>query len=77
MTLAQSMGIINPRFIKELPAWKDIPRLRKEGADPYEVIDQIVATYGPENRLVQECIRAIGAGSSPWIQLSQFLLNAS
>jgi DNA polymerase III delta prime subunit len=77
MTLAQSMGIINPRLTKELPAWKDIPRLRREGADPYEVIDQIVATYGPENRLVQECIRAIGAGSSPWIQLSQFLLNAS
>ena len=76
-TLAQSMGIISPRLTKELPAWKDIPRLRKEGADPYEVIDQIVATYGPENRLVQECIRAIGAGSSPWIQLSQFLLNAS
>ena len=76
-TLAQSMGIISPRRTKELPAWKDVPRLRKEGADPYEVIDQIVATYGPENRLVQECIRAIGAGSSPWIQLSQFLLNAS
>jgi hypothetical protein len=77
ITLAQSMGIISPRLTKELPAWKDIPRLRKEGADPYEVIDQIVATYGPENRLVQECIRAIGAGSSPWIQLSEFLLNAS
>jgi len=76
-TLAQSMGVISPSRTKELPAWKDIPRLRKEGADPYEVIDQIVATYGPENRLVQECIRAIGAGSSPWIQLSQFLLNAS
>jgi len=77
MTLAQSMGIISPRLTKELPAWKDVPRLRREGADPYEVIDQIVVTYGPENRLVQECIRAIGAGSSPWIQLSQFLLNAS
>jgi len=71
------MGIIGPRLTKELPAWKDIPRLRKEGADPYELIDQIMAIYGPENRLVQECIRAIGAGSSPWIQLSQFLLNAS
>lgn len=76
-TLAQSMGIISPRRGSELPAWKDIPRLRKEGADPYEVIDQIMAIYGPENRLVQECVRAIGAGSSPWIQLSQFLLNAS
>jgi DNA polymerase III delta prime subunit len=76
-TVAQSMGIISPRRTSELPAWKDIPRLRKEGADPYEVIDHIMAVYGPENRLVQECVRAIGAGSSPWIQLSQFLLNAS
>ena len=76
-TLAQSMGIISPRCASELPAWKDIPQLRKEGADPYELIEQIIAVYGPENRLVQECIRAIGAGSSPWIQLSQFLLNAS
>jgi DNA polymerase III delta prime subunit len=76
-TVAQSMGIISPRRTSELPAWKDIPQLRKEGADPYEVIDHIMAVYGPENRLVQECVRAIGAGSSPWIQLSQFLLNAS
>jgi hypothetical protein len=76
-TLAQSMGIIGPRCASELPAWKDIPQLRREGADPYKLIDQIIAVYGPENRLVQECIRAIGAGSSPWIQLTQFLLNAS
>lgn len=75
-TLALHMGIIGQKRSSELPAWTDVPRLRKEGADPYEVIQQILGLYGAEDKLVQDCIRAIGAGSSPWIQLSQFLLNA-
>ena len=59
----------------ELPVWSDIPRLRMEGEDPYEIIEKILEVYGPSNRMVQECIRAIGSGSSPWIQLSEFLVN--
>ena len=76
-TLAVHMGLTAPDEIKEIPAWTEIPRLRKEGADPYRVIDRIITEYGASNPHVQECIRAIGAGSSPWIQLSQFLLAAS
>jgi DNA polymerase III delta prime subunit len=59
----------------ELPVWSDIPRLRMEGEDPYEIIEKILEVYGPSHRMVQECIRAIGSGSSPWIQLSEFLVN--
>jgi hypothetical protein len=39
-------------------------------------IDKIIEIYGPEMKLVQQCVKAIGSGSSPWIQLSHFLLNA-
>jgi hypothetical protein len=75
-TLAAHMSLTSPSPSGQLPAWTDIPELRIAGADPYRVIEQIIAAYGPGNRLVQECIRAIGAGSSPWIQLSKFLLTA-
>jgi DNA polymerase III delta prime subunit len=59
-----------------LPAWKDIPQLRRNGEDPYTYIEKIIEIYGPEMKLVQQCVKAIGSGSSPWIQLSHFLLNA-
>jgi DNA polymerase III delta prime subunit len=58
-----------------IPTWKEIPALREKGEDPYAIIDAIVKTYGIRMREVQDCIRQIGAGSSPWIQLSQFLLQ--
>ena len=74
-TLALHMGLIAPKVKKGLPVWNSIPLLRKEGVDPYEVIEQLMETYGFENKHLQECIRAIGAGSSPWIQLGQFLLT--
>ena len=75
-TLALHMGLTGPKHISELPAWNSIISFRRAGADPYEIIDQLISVYGPHNLKVQECIRAIGAGSSPWIQLSEFLLNA-
>jgi len=58
-----------------IPRWNEIPTLRMEGKDPYAILDAIVRTYGIQRIDVQECIRLIGAGSSPWIQLSQFLLH--
>lgn len=76
-TLAAAMGVsTSSGLTDELPAWKDIPQLRRDGCDPYGVLDMIVKAYGAEDRLTQECIRAIGSGSSPWIQISQFLLRA-
>ena len=76
-TIAGAMGILtdSPRM-NELPAWKDIVQLRKDGCDPYRILDLIIQLYGAEDMLVHECIRAIGSGSSPWIQISHFLLRA-
>jgi DNA polymerase III delta prime subunit len=58
-----------------VPTWKEIPALREAGKDPYAILDAIVETYGIQNTDVQDCLRQIGSGSSPWIQLSQFLLR--
>jgi hypothetical protein len=76
-TIATAMGIIGaPSHVNELPAWKDIVLLRRDGCDPYRILNMIIDAYGVEDILVHECIRAIGSGSSPWIQISQFLLKA-
>jgi DNA polymerase III delta prime subunit len=75
MAVANSLGLATDHGAAELPAWTDIPRLRKEGKDPYLILDSLIEVYGPQNRNIQECMRAIGAGMSPWIQISQFLLQ--
>ena len=75
--LAEHLQLIpsNSQAQLRIPTWKEIPALREKGEDPYAIIDAIVKTYGIRMREVQDCIRQIGAGSSPWIQLSQFLLQ--
>jgi DNA polymerase III delta prime subunit len=73
--LAENLGILSPSVHQELPTWQQIPELRVQGVDPYTILENIVKTYGISNTDVQECIRLCGAGSSPWIQLSHFLLN--
>lgn len=74
-TLAENLGILQASVQRELPTWQEIPELRVQGVDPYMILENIVKTYGISNTDVQDCIRLCGAGSSPWIQLSQFLLN--
>lgn len=61
--------------LQTLPAWNIVPQMRKDGKDPYEILEMILDKIGPHDRAVQECMRAIGSGSSPWIQISQFLLS--
>jgi hypothetical protein len=74
--IAISLGLpIEVDLLVELPVWKDIPYLRKQGKDPYTILEALLRVYGPQNRDVQECMRAIGAGMSPWIQISHFLLK--
>jgi hypothetical protein len=58
-----------------VPTWDEIPAIREAGKDPYTIIDTIIQTYGIQRVEVQDCLRQIGAGSSPWIQLSHFLLS--
>jgi len=59
----------------QIPAWNEVHLSRKRGEDPYAILDAIVTKHGIENTVVQECIRAIGAGSSPWIQISNLLIQ--
>jgi hypothetical protein len=75
-TLASHIGLLAAPMGDNLPAWNDIPRLRMEGRDPYQIIELLTERYGIQDVMLQNCIRAIGSGSSPWIQLSNFLLNA-
>jgi hypothetical protein len=65
-----------PRDEVESPAWTDITRLRKEGKDPYKILKELLAADINDVDL-QECIRACGAGSSPWIQLATYAFNRS
>lgn len=58
-----------------IPTWNAIPELREKGADPYAILEAIIQAYGIQSIEVQDCLRQIGAGSSPWIQLSHFLLK--
>lgn len=75
-TIAKTLGLpCCKEPLTTLPAWNDIPTLRLQGEDPYQVIECILANVGVNSKEVQTCLRAIGAGSSPWIQLSHFLLK--
>ena len=73
--LAEHLGIVQPPATTSLPTWDEIPALRQQGYDPYAILDKILKIYGITHVDVQECIRLCGAGSSPWIQVSNFLLN--
>ena len=75
-TIARHLGVVTqPPPLQQLPAWEEIPAMRRAGEDPYRILECILATYGPEHRGVQTCMKAIGAGYSPWIQVSRFLME--
>lgn len=75
--LARSLGLLHhtPAVATGLPAWNDIPLLRQQGEDPFAILEGFFTKYGPRHKDIQECYRAIGAGSSPWIQMSKLLLR--
>jgi hypothetical protein len=78
MAVASHSGLLTKsKETNELPAWQDIPRLREQGEDPYEILQNIIAHYGIQDIQVQKSMRAIGSGSSPWIQITKFLLNTT
>jgi len=61
--------------IPETISWRDIPALRQNAIDPYKCIDKIILNNNNLTTESIEIIRAIGAGSSPWIQLTQYLMR--
>lgn len=68
--LAAGLGI--PREAERtLPDWTAIAELRRQGADPYKILMGLLSKNYSDVEL-QECIRACGAGSSPWIQLAAY-----
>ncbi len=72
--LAHSLGVLTqaPPF-KQIPAWKDIPAARRRGEDPYRILDTLINHFGIQHQALQNCMRAIGAGYSPWTQITNFL----
>ena len=71
-SVAASLGIAKPAAVESIPEAADIPRLRRAGQDPYAILNRLMAQDLGRPEL-QECLRACGAGSSPWIQLAQLL----
>lgn len=71
------LGFIKPVVIPENPTWKDIPQMRLEGADPFEIFEVCFKKYGWHDIILQKCVAAIGSGASPWAQLAFFLHSRS
>jgi hypothetical protein len=75
-TIAKHLGLACcPPPLAQLPAWTEIPALRRAGVDPYSIVQAILTFYGATDRRVQTCIRQIGAGYSPWVQITKFLMG--
>jgi len=77
-TLAHSLGLFNdvsPQPTLDNISWRDIPALRKLAVNPYQYIDHLLKRADPLDKYAIEAIRAIGSGSSPWIQLTVYLMR--
>jgi hypothetical protein len=73
---AHALGILGTESLPVPVAnitWKDIPALRNAAADPYQYIEQILQDTSDSDAI--EAVRAIGSGSSPWIQLTNYLIK--
>jgi DNA polymerase III delta prime subunit len=55
--------------------FKDLPDLRKAGEDPYEILNTFLMKSDYICKDLIEAFRAIGTGSSPWIQLANYLMR--
>lgn len=77
LEVAKRFGLISDESYTTIPSWKEVTTLRREGADPYAILQKCIQTYGIQNEMLQECIRGIGSGSSPWIQLTKFLYSCA
>ena len=71
---ASQYGLVSvPNVNYATVTFKDLPALRSNGEDPYAVLYAFMER-GVTSELV-EAFRAIGAGSSPWIQLAKYLMR--
>jgi hypothetical protein len=73
LELAKKLHLLPPTPPTISLEWKEISSMRKKGISPHHVLDACIEKYTWKNVDLQKCIRAIGNGSSPWVQLSLFL----
>lgn len=72
---AMSLGLLRGQAQPALATWRDIPALRVAAADPYALLQREFGDEPSQTPETMEAIRAIGAGSSPWIQLANLILQ--
>ena len=75
---AIALGLLAPSTpVSKTMTWKDIPALRQAAADPYDCLETLLLKdQGLIPKEGIEALRAVGAGSSPWIQLTNLLIAA-
>ena len=71
--MAKQLGLIQEKSFQEELSIQNVPRWRKLGYDPFEIVEACIQKFGWTDDDLQKCIRAIGSGSSPWAQLAWFL----
>lgn len=72
-TIARQYGILIKNSMATIPGWQEIPALRKAGEDPYLILQACITADGLDSPAIQKCLKYIGAGSSPWIQIANYL----
>jgi hypothetical protein len=70
---AIALGLLPQEGPKRVEAWTDLAEFRTSGGDPMVPLQALVA--GGFTADTMEAFRAIGAGSSPWIQLANVLVS--
>jgi replication-associated recombination protein RarA len=75
---AVTLGLLESNPPLGTASWSEIPALRQAAADPYEYLESLILkdTTNLTNAGI-EAFRAVGAGSSPWIQLAQYLMSSA
>jgi len=72
---AMALGLLTQQPpVDDSITWRDIPALRQAAADPYAILDKLIGKSMMSVDAI-EALRAIGAGSSPWIQLANYLMR--
>jgi hypothetical protein len=74
---AITFGILKQNTFPKLNSWRDIPAARMSGYDPHHLIElHAISADNEINPDGIEALRAIGSGSSPWIQLALYLMRS-
>ncbi len=71
--LAKRLGLIHENAWKEELHVSKITEWRKQGKDPFQILEIWIEKYSWSDEDIQKCIRSIGSGASPWAQLAFFL----